>query len=254
MIDVHCHLEQPDFNNDRKEVIMRCKKELKSIITCCTCPKDFNLTLKMTEEYKDFIYCTIGLHPIYINKINEVQKDLFLEKIKSNKDRIIGFGEIGLDYDIIKDDDKKKKQKDLFKELISFSKSLGLPLIIHSRNSSSDAIKILENFNAKNVLMHMFGDHKQINKIIKNDWFISINGILMKSKQHKKIIRDMPLERILTETDSPWLNLKKERNTPLTIRIIIEKIASIKKISWVEVDEITTNNAEKFFNLISNKS
>jgi len=107
----------------------------------------------------------------------------------------------------------------------------------------------LEQENAKKVLMHMFGAHDLLRRVIDNGWYISTNTILLRSKKHKKIIRDAPLDKIMTETDSPWLDLQGGRNTPLNVRIVIEKISEIKKISFEEVDKITTNNAIQFFEL-----
>jgi TatD DNase family protein len=126
---------------------------------------------------------------------------------------------------------------------------LKFPLVIHARNAYEEAIKILEQEDAKQVLMHMFGANHLVKEIIENDWYVSMNTILLKSKKHKKVVRDMPLERIMLETDSPWLGLEGKRNDPLSVRIVAEKIAEIKHKSFEEVDKITTENALKFFNL-----
>lgn len=248
MIDVHCHLEQEDYSQDRDEVIEKCKKELKAIITCCAHPKDFDLTLSLIERYKGFIFATVGIHPEYIKEISEEEKESFIEKIKNNKDKIVGIGETGLDFFWIKEKEWQDKQKELFIELINLAKDLSLPLVIHSREAYEEAVKILEQENAKKVLLHMFGANHLVKKIIENAWFVSMNTIVLKSKKHKKVVRDMPLNRIMLETDSPWLGSGK-RNDPLSVKIVCEKIAEIKKVSFEEVNRITTENAIKFFNL-----
>ncbi|MFH7882474.1 MAG: TatD family hydrolase, partial [Candidatus Aenigmatarchaeota archaeon] len=112
-----------------------------------------------------------------------------------------------------------------------------------------ESIKILEQENAKKVLLHMFGANHLVKRVIENGWFISMNTIVLKSKKHKKVVRDIPLEKIMLETDSPWLSPSGGRNTPLSVKIVAEKIAEIKKVSFEEVDKITTENAIKFFSI-----
>jgi TatD DNase family protein len=247
MIDVHCHLEQPDYDKDREQVIEKCKQQLKAIITCCAHPKDFDLTLSLVEKYKGFVFATISIHPEYIKEITESEIDGFLEKIRKNKDKIVGIGETGLDF-LIEEQEWREKQKELFIKFISLGKELNKPLVIHARGAFAEAIEILETYNAEKVLMHFFSAKELLDKVKKNDWFISVNTMLLTSKKIKKIVRDMPLERLMLETDSPWLGFGK-RNEPTSVKLVAEKIAEIKKISLEEVYKITTQNAIKFFKL-----
>jgi len=255
MIDVHCHLEQLDFSKDRDEVIEKCKKELKAVITSCAHPRDFDLTLQLTEKYKNFVFATCGIHPEYIKEVSEKEIEDTIEKIKQNRDRIVAIGETGLDFYWIKEPEWQQKQKELFKRLIELANELRKPLIIHSRDSYEETIKILEEKDAREVDMHMFGDHRLAKRVIENGWFISINTIILRSKGHKKIARDSPLDRLMLETDAPWLSPKKllegidERNDPTSIRIVAEKIAEIKKIGFEEVWKKCGENAINFFKL-----
>jgi TatD DNase family protein len=248
MIDCHAHLEQPEYDRDRDEVIEKCKKELKAIVTCCAHPKDFELTLQLVKKYKGFIFATVSIHPEYIKEIEEKEKNEFFKKIRENREEIVGIGETGLDF-IIEEAEWRKKQEDLFLDFISLAKELNLPLVIHARKAFKEAIEILEEQKAKNVLLHFFSAKELLSKVIENNWYISVNTTLLSSKKIKKIVRDIPLERILTETDSPWLGLEKKRNEPTSVKYVIEKIAEIKKMGFEEVDKITTENAIKFFNL-----
>lgn len=248
MIDSHCHLEQKDYNSDRDEVIEKCKKELKAVITSCAHPKDFNLTMQIIKKHKNFVFATIGIHPEYIKEISEKQKDDFLDLIKENKEKNIGIGEIGLDFFWIKEKYWQEKQRELFIEMINFAKDLKKPIIVHSRDAFEESIKILEQEDVKDVLMHMFGANNLIKIVIENNWFISVNTILLRSKKYKKVIRDSPLENILLETDAPWLGFGK-RNDPLSIKQVAEKIAEIKKISFEKVWKQCGKNAVKFFGL-----
>ena len=173
--------------------------------------------------------------------------DKFLKKIEKNKEKIVGIGETGLDF-IIEEAEWREKQKELFKRFIQLAKDLKKPLVIHARKAFLEAIEILEKFGEKNVLMHFFTAKELLSRVMKNGWSISVNTTLLKSKKIKKIVRDMPLEKIMLETDSPWLGEGK-RNDPLSVEIVAKEIAKIKKLDFNEVNKITDENAKEFFNL-----
>jgi len=247
MIDVHCHLEQKDYEKDRDEVIEKCKEKLKAVITCCCHPDDFDLTMELVEKYKNFVFATVSIHPEYIKEIDHLKVDEFFKKIEENKEKIVGIGETGLDF-IIEEAEWRKKQKELFKKFIQLARDLKKPLVIHARKAFLEAIEILEKFGEKNVLMHFFTAKELLQRVMKNGWSISVNTTLLKSKKIKKIVRDMPLGKILLETDSPWLGEGK-RNDPLSVEIIAREIAKIKKLDFNEINKITDENVKKFFNL-----
>jgi TatD DNase family protein len=252
MIDVHCHLEQEDYSSDRDEVIEKCRQQLKAIITCCAHPRDFDLTIQLTEKYKGFIFATAGIHPQYVREVDEKQKEEFFELIKKNRDKIVAVGEVGLDFNWEKENEWREKQKQMFVEFIGLAKELKLPLVIHSWDACEDAVRILEQENAKQVLMHMFEDNRLAKEVANNNWYVSMNAIVLSSKKFKKVVRDMPLEQLMLETDAPWLapeGFGSKRNDPTAVKFVAEKIAEIKKTSFDEADEITTENALRFFDL-----
>jgi len=249
MIDVHCHLENKDYNKDRDEVISKCKKELRAVITSCANPRDFELTMNLIKKYRNFVFGSFSIHPIYIKEISKVEKESYFNLLRKNKSSIVAIGETGLDYYWVKEENWREKQRELFREMIHLAREIEKPLVIHARDSYEDCIGILEEEEAERVDLHMFGGRKLLDRVIKNEWCISMNTILLKSKNHKKIIRDMPLDRIMLETDSPWLSPNGGRNTPLSIKKVAEKIAEIKKINYEEVWKICGRNAVNFFNL-----
>ena len=255
MIDVHCHLEQPHYQEDRDEIIEKCRKELNAVITSCAHPKDFELTLQLTQKFKGFVFCSMGLHPEYIKDIDERELEEYLRMIKQSKDKIVSIGEIGLDYFMIKEEKWQEKQRELFSRMLVLAKEIKKPVTIHIRDAFEDAIRILEDSNLQKIHLHMFGGRKFLRRVLENGWMISENTIILRSKNYKKIVRDTPHERIMLETDSPWLSPLqliqgiKSRNDPTSVRIVAEKIAEIKKVSFEEVDEITTQNAIRFFSL-----
>jgi TatD DNase family protein len=249
MIDVHCHLEQKDYNKDREQVIDACRKELKAVITSCAHPSDFELTMRMVENHPGFVFASCGIHPEYVKEISE--EDLVIK----NKEKIVAIGETGLDYWYIKEKDWQQKQKELFIELIGLAKELGKPLIIHSREVFDETLDILENQDAERVMFHMWGANQLLQRILDNGWFVSMNTIVLKSKKHKKIARDIPLNILMLETDSPWLAPKRlldgleVRNDPRSIKTVAEKVSEIKKLPFEEIWQKCGENAVKFFDL-----
>lgn len=255
MIDVHCHLEQKDYDKDREQVIDSCRKELKAVITSCAHPRDFELTMRMVENHPDFVFASCGIHPEYVKEVSEQEKDDFLDLIVKNKDKIVAIGETGLDYWYIKEEEWQKRQKELFIELIGLAKELNKPLVIHSREVFEETLNILESQDAKRVNFHMWGANQLINRILDNGWYVSMNTIILKSKKHKKIARDIPLDRLMLETDSPWLAPKRllegleARNDPRSIKIVAEKVSEIKKLPFNEIWQKCGENAVKFFDI-----
>jgi TatD DNase family protein len=248
MIDVHCHLEHEKFRN-KKETIQSFKKEVKAIITSSPHPKDFDYALQLKEEFNNFIFVCVGLHPEYIKEFSEETLDTFENFVREKKDDIVSIGEIGLDYFWIKDEKLREKQKWLFEKLIEFAKSIDKPITVHIRDAYEDAFKILESIDYQKVHLHMFGGDKFLEKILSNQWKISVGPILLRSKTHKKIVKKLPIEKIMLETDAPWMKTDGRESLPTDVKIVAEKISEIKNIDLQEVEKETDKNAITFFNL-----
>ncbi|MCD6403228.1 MAG: TatD family hydrolase [Candidatus Aenigmarchaeota archaeon] len=251
MIDVHCHLEQKEYEGIRDGIIKKAKEEgVKGIITCCAHPDDFELTIDMVEKYKGYVFATVSLHPEYVKEFDDEKVEEYFDRIRKVKDRIVGIGETGLDYYWIKEPEWREKQKELFIKHIQLAEELKKPVVIHSRDAFDETASILETFNVKRVHWHMFGAHHLWKRVVDNGWYISLNTIVYRSKKHKKVARDVLLERIMLETDAPWLSLEKGKvNDPTSIRLVAQRIAEIKKISFEEVWETCGKNAVKFYGL-----
>jgi TatD DNase family protein len=258
MIDSHCHLEQPDYNKDRDAVIKKCKRHLQAVITCCANPENFDVTMQLVRENRGFVFACASLHPRYIKNVTERGINEYIDAIRLHSKRLVAIGETGLDYNWITDSKGQEKQKLLFVRLITLAEQLRLPLVVHSRKATEEAINVLEEQKAKAVQMHMFTSRSLLNRVIENGWLISVNTLLLRSKTVKKIVRDCPLEQMMLETDSPWLGIGEDgnikpknvvRNDPTAILLVAEKIAEIKRMSLKAVDNQTTHNATEFFNI-----
>jgi TatD DNase family protein len=251
MIDTHCHLEVMD-NYD--EVIQRAKAAgLNAIISPATEPKSFEKGLKIMEENKGFVFLGAGIHPEYIKDITEEDIEKAFNWIRINKDNIVGIGEQGLDYFWIKEESWREKQKELFRHSIELTKELDKVNIVHTRDAYEDTVKILEKEAPGRVQLHMWGEHKFTDAINDNGWFVSVGPIAARSKKHKKVVRDTPIEQLMLETDSPWFGGKspdgKLLGEPTNIKIPAEKIAEVKEMTVEEVMQICAKNAEKLFKL-----
>lgn len=249
MIDAHCHLEQDDYDGDRENVIAQCKKELKAVVCSATQPKHFEKALEIIKHNERFVFFAFGLHPEYVKEITDIEIKKFKEFVRQNKKHVVAIGEVGLDYHWVTEEGWREKQRSLFREMIRFSKEENLPLVIHCRDATDDLLGILEEERAERVLLHMFGSHNDVERVIKNGWNISCNYIISRSKTYRKVAKKCPIENLMIETDSPWLSFTEERNTPLTIKKVAEKIAEEKSMSFDDVWKTCGENAAKFFGL-----
>jgi len=258
MIDSHCHLEQSDYEQDRDVVIQRCRQQLRAIITSCADPRDFDVSMQLVRRYGGFVFATASVHPGYVKEFSEGEVNEYIKRIKSNRDSLVAIGETGLDYDWVKEVEWREKQRELFVQLISLAELLQLPLVIHSRGAAEEVGEVLEEYGVERVQMHMFTTRSLLKQVIDNGWLISVNTLLLVSKGVRKIVRDCPIEQLMLETDAPWLGIGKDgkikpkdevRNEPTAVMLVARKVAEIKKMDIQEVDEQTTENAKRFFEL-----
>ena len=253
MIDSHCHLDHEPLSTNLKEVISRSKAiGINKLLTICTTINSYENILKIVE-IDPIIYGTFGIHPHETDN-DKVSKNEIVKKIKLNK-KIIGVGETGLDFHYNNSD--KESQLMSFKKHIEASIELNIPLIIHSRNAESETYNVLHEFKKDNlkILMHCFtGSSDFSKKMLSLGAYISLSGIITfnKSKELQKTASSIPIDRLLIETDSPYLAPIPKRgsaNEPSFIKYIAMKLAEIKQISYDDLLVHTSNNFNKLFSL-----
>jgi TatD DNase family protein len=246
LIDVHAHIDYEQFDLDRPEIIKRAKSEDILIINSGLNVEGGKKTLDLSREF-DNVYATIGLPPTEIldEDVNNV-----IELIEEYKDEIVAIGEVGLDYYWVKEEEKRKKEIKNFRKFIELSKKINLPLVIHSRDAEDDTLKLLDEYHIK-ALLHCFGgDAKKAVEASEKGHLISIPANLVKSRVRQEVVKAVPLESLVLETDAPYLApVPKTRNEPVNIKITAKKIAEIKNIDYSVVEETTTRTAKKFFNV-----
>lgn len=261
LIDSHCHVEWKSYDSDRDALVAKWKKGLKAVISSCSRPHDFDKALAFPSKYPGFVFLTAGFHPEFMKEVSEKDKTAYLGKIRKNKNKIVAIGEIGLDYDWIKEPAEQERSRQLFEEMLTLAKELNLPVVIHSRNSHKDVLDILEKHQMSKVYLHMWGGHQEefLKRVLDAKYFVGVNTIVFTSKNYKKVVRDVPLDRLLLETDAPWLALKKDgdaykidsqaRNEPTNIKLVSEKIAEIKGVPFETIWKTCGANAVRFYSL-----
>jgi len=251
MIDSHCHLDHEPLFNQLEDVLNRSKKiGITKLLTICTTIKSFNKILKIIKK-DPMIYGTFGIHPHECNT-DMVDADIIINNIKSNK-KIIGVGETGLDFFYNNSD--KNKQIISFKSHIEASIKLNVPLIVHSRNAEVETFNILQSYKNSNlkILMHCFtGSSDFAKKLLTLNASFSASGIITfkNSVELQDTFRNIDIDKLLIETDSPFLApipKRGKKNEPSFLIYTVKKLAEIKKISESEMIKQTSDNFHNLF-------
>lgn len=256
-IDTHCHLEHIE---NMEEVAEEVRKRMVAAVCSVPDPKDFDKILELRKKFEDCIFVCLGFHPEIAFNYTEMERDEVIETIKANKKNIVGIGEIGLDYNWIKTSEKREQTKDIFIQFIDLAKELKKPIIIHARNMPNeplkdafmDCLKTLTDHNARHVVMHCFsGNEQSLEYALEQDYWISYATIIARSDKHKRLAGKTPVERMLLETDSPWLDpdSRELTNRPWKIERSAAVIADIKNTTKEEILDTTTQNARKVFGI-----
>jgi TatD DNase family protein len=250
-IDTHCHLDFPEFDQDRDEVIKRAKSQgIEYIINIGSSIEGSKKSLELAKKY-DCIYATVGIHPHAADKFDKKEEAALKELAK--KDKVVAIGEIGLDY--YKNYSKAENQRLMFISLLQLAKDLDLSLVIHSRGAADDTLRALKEAMPIKAVVHCFsGDEIFLKDCLALSFFISFtcNITYRKADNLRNLVKITPLERILLETDAPFLppeGLRGRRNEPLYVKNLASEIARIKEINLNEVAQVTTANAKNFFKI-----
>jgi len=248
------------FSQDREKIIEASKKRLSAVIASSARLQEGIDTLETYAKHPKFMFPTLGFHPTEGGSEEDVGK--IIELIKANKDQIVGIGECGLDYHWEKDPGKREAQKGVFSQFIRLAKELKKPLVIHSWDAEQECFDMVKNEGIPCVFHCFSGPLELAGEILEQGFYISVATQICFSKHHKRLAKLVPLDRLLLETDSPFLSPQKhsnyeplvegfspERNYPWNILLSAEKIASAKGVSKEEVLEAGKANAVGVFGL-----
>jgi len=278
LIDTHAHLNFNAYKEDAEKVIRRSLDNDVWMINIGTNYQTSKKAVEIAQKYEKGVLAAIGLHPIHLEtglvkaKIDKeeinfkaAEEEFDYEKYKklAQSPKVVAIGEIGLDY-YYKPKTKRKlelfkeKQKEALLKQLEVAKELNLPIIFHCRMAHQDLIEILsENLDLKpqKAVAHGFvGNSEELQKYLNFGFYIGFNGIIFKSIEEinfEENIKNTPLDKILIETDCPYLTPPQVegRNEPIYVKYVVEEIAKIKNISYEEISEITTENAKRLFRI-----
>ena len=253
LIDTHVHLNADQYDDDLEEVIQRAGEAgIEKMVVVGFDRKTIERTMDLIEKYGN-VYGVIGWHPV--DAIDCTGEDLEWIESLSVHPKIVGIGETGLDYHW--DKSPQDVQKELFKKQIALAKKVKLPVIIHNREATRDCIEILKSEGAHETggIMHAFsGNESDADTVIDMNFHVSLGGpVTFKNAQEPKDIAvHVPIERLLVETDAPFLTphpYRGKRNEPAYVKLVAEKIAELRGMSYEDLAAQTTRNAEALFGI-----
>ena len=252
LFDTHAHLDDERFDEDREQIIEQIKKDgISLIVNPGADMKSSRAAIKLAEKY-DFIYAAVGIHPHDVKDITEA--DLIELEQMAKHEKVVAIGEIGLDY--YYDNSPRELQREYFIKQIELANKLSLPIIIHSRDASMETYEILKE-HKKDIgcVLHCFSQSLEMAELyLKIGCHLSFAGPLTfkKSSKLKEVARNIPLDKIFIETDSPYLTpepYRGRRNDPSKVRYVAEELSKLRAISVDKIAETTMNNAIEFFDI-----
>ena len=252
-IDVHAHLYSEKFEDVEKIIKNARRRGVNKIICCGSCIDTSKKSIEIANKFEEVFAC-VGVHPDDVRNFDDATEQELI-KLSQNK-KVVGIGEIGLDY--YTSEVAKDKQKEAFVRQIKLANKLGLPIVIHSREATGDMIEIMKKnlgYCANGVVMHCFNKNPTVAKIFLDmGFYLSIGGCLTfpHSEKLKNSVKDTPMDRLLLETDCPYMApvpLRGQVNEPANIPIVAEEIARIKGCEAREIELSTTKNAERIFRI-----
>lgn len=255
IFDTHAHYDDKAFADDLDDVLLQNRQAgIGKIVNVAASMSSCLTTMELAERYDD-IYAAVGVHPEETKNLTDADMDL-IESYCDNP-KVVAVGEIGLDY--YWDEPEREIQKKWFECQLELARKVKLPVIIHSRDAAADTFDIMKEHKAEEIggVIHCFSYEKEMaKKYLDMGFYIGVGGVVTfkNGRKLKEVVEYTPLDRIVTETDCPYLAPvpnRGKRNLSANIPLIIDEIASIKGISVDEVIEVTWNNAHRLYNIIS---
>ena len=254
MIDVHAHMNDARFDEDRAAVLEALKQGgIKRLINSGCCLASCKDTLQMAQE-NDYIYAAIGIHPQEADELEQGGQEAWAQlKEMLAQPKVVALGEIGLDY--YYENSPREVQKKWFDAQLTLAEELDLPVVIHSRDAMRDTLEILKKHPNNRGIFHCYsGSVESLQEILKMGWSISLGGVVTfkNARVAKEVAAAVPLDRLMLETDSPYLAPEPnrgKRNCALNLPYVAKMIAELKGITPEEVERITDENAMKMFKM-----
>ena len=254
LFDSHAHLNDARFDEDREALIQKLQEEHVDLVLNPGADIETSISsVELANKY-DFIYAAVGVHPHDVKDLDDTAIDT-LRKLATENEKVVAIGEIGLDY--YYDNSPREVQKEWFKKQIELANELKLPIIIHDRDAHQDTFEITKNTKSPEIgcVLHCYSGNVELAKeYVKMGCYISIPGTVTfkNNKKTREVAKEIPLEYLLIETDSPYMAPEPhrgKRNDPSLVAFVADKIAQEKGISYEKVCEATKENAKRLFNI-----
>ncbi|MBR5127310.1 MAG: TatD family hydrolase [Roseburia sp.] len=258
IFDTHAHYDDEQFDSGREALLASLPDcGIKRVVNVGASIASTRNSIELAEKY-DFIYAAVGVHPSEISELNEERLAWLRELTKLEK--VVAVGEIGLDYYWDKEPEVQERQRYWFKRQMELAREANLPIIVHSRDAAADTLQVMKEAHAEEIpgVIHCYSYSPEMAlEFIKMGYYIGVGGVVTfkNAKKLKETVEQIPLERILLETDCPYMApepYRGKRNDSRYIPYIVEKIAELKQVSVEEVERITWQNATKFYNVVTN--
>lgn len=248
VIDAHCHLDFKHFDKDRIAVIERARAcGVTGMINSGVDLPTNRKTLELARKY-EFIYPTLGLSPNTIERMGNKELGELVDHIRANADEIIGVGEAGLDHYRCEDPAMRAKQVMVFGRMIELARELDKPLVIHARDTEPQAFEMVKDLDK--VVFHCYsGDIPTMKRIADRGFYISIATVVNRSVQHQAVARQVPLDQLLIETDSPFLSPRKGRNEPSFVLDALNLIARLRAMTPEDLAAATERNTRRIYGI-----
>lgn len=245
LIDTHCHLVDEGYDID-KVIEDAIDNGVEYLIVGGSEREDNRLNMELLDKYEN-LYASVGFHPSMALDVTE-QDYLFLEEYVK-KDKVVAIGEIGLDYHYGKED--MEAQKKMFRRQLDLAKKYNLPVVIHTRDAFLDTYNILKEYDLKGVIHCFSGSLEVAKQYIDLGYLLGIGGVItFKNSKLKDVIKEIGVDRIVFETDSPYLSpVRGDKNEPKNVKLVCEYVSNLLDLTCDDVSFITSNNANEMFNL-----
>jgi len=248
--ETHAHYDDEKFDQDRVELLSHLLREnnIEKIVNVGASLKGSKASIELADTYEN-VYASIGVHPEDVDELSE--EGMIWLKENASHPKVVAIGEIGLDYYWCKEDEKRALQRYWFEKQLELAKEVNLPVIIHSRDACEDTLNTIKDYNNEGMtgIIHCFSYTKEIAmEYVKLGWYIGVGGVVT-FKNGKKLVeavREIPIERIVLETDAPYMSpepYRGTRNSSINLKYVASKIAEIKEMDVKEVEEITFRNS-----------
>jgi len=255
MIDSHCHLADKKFSKDLNEVISRAKQAgVSRIVTIADTLEESEKCIRIAEQYPE-VFCTVGVHPHAANEFKIQNSKFKIHGLIGCSEKVVAVGEIGLDYHY--DFSPRDVQREVFKEQLIIAREMDFPAVIHCRTAIGDLKRIINEIGHSKIVIHCCTEKwEDVIGLVDRGFKFGFTGIATypNAAHIRETIKNCPLDQIMVETDAPYLSPQSKRgrrNEPAFVIEVVKLISEVKRVSFEEVDEVTTRNAMEFFGINS---